>query len=342
MSNTITNRQMVLAESPSGKLAVHHFKLVTTEIRPRGADEVLIRNIYAQVPPCARAVMTNTTAFPRIGPGDGILTTVVGEVIEGPADGPVPGTIVTYFAGWEEYSTVSAFQVRPVEGDGPLTRQLGLLGHNGLAAYFGLFRVGQVKADETVVVSAAAGGVGHLAGQLAKIAGARAVGITGSEEKNRILREELGFSAVVNRRSPTFLNDLRAACRSGADVFFDNVGGAVLDAMLPLMSYCGRLVCCGAVAGYDTGQDAVLAPGPRGIPLQLLNRALKIQGFETLDFEPEWADALDWLAAWAGHLTEITKVWEGLDSAPEALVAMLAGESTGQVVVRIGPDPGKY
>jgi NADPH-dependent curcumin reductase CurA len=341
MSKTITNHQVVLAESPSGELGVHHFKSVTTEIPPRGADEVLIRNVYAQVAPAARAVMTNTTHFPRTRPGDGILTTVVGEVIEGPADGPAPGTIVTCVARWEEYSTVPVSQVRPVQAGGPLIRQLGLLGRNGLAAYFGMFRVGQVKAGETVVVSAAAGGVGHLAGQLARIAGARVVGITGSEEKNRILREELGFTAAVNRRSPMFLSHLSAACGDGADVFFDNVGGAALDAMLPLMNHHGRIVCCGAVAGYDTGQDAVLAPGPRGIPQLLVNKALRIEGFATADFLPEWPDALDRLADWADQLKEITKVWEGLDSAPEALVAMLAGENTGQVVVRIGPDPAE-
>jgi NADPH-dependent curcumin reductase CurA len=117
------------------------------------------------------------------------------------------------------------------------------------------------------VVSAGAGGVGHLAGQVARIAGARVIGITGSDDKNRVLEKELGFTATVNRRSPTFDRDLRAACKDGVDVFFDNVGGTVLDALLPLMAAHGRVVCCGSVGEYDTAGDAVLTPGPRGIPL---------------------------------------------------------------------------
>jgi NADPH-dependent curcumin reductase CurA len=204
-----------------------------------------------------------------------------------------------------------------------------------------MLKVGQVTADDTVVVSAAAGGVGHLAGQLARIVGARVIGITGSDDKNRILEEELGFSATVNRRSPTFSTDLRAACPDGTNVFFDNVGGGVLEAILPQMAAHGRVVCCGAVASYDTAQDAVLAPGPRGIPLLIVNTALRLEGFLTADFMPEWGDALVHLAGWSqqGPLKPITKVWDGLDAAPAALVAMLAGENIGQVVIRVGPDP---
>jgi NADPH-dependent curcumin reductase CurA len=320
---------------------MHHFKSVTAEIPPLSPDQVLIRVIYAQVPPAARAVMTNTTAFPRTRPGEGIFTAVVGEVVDGPATGPAAGAIVTCFAGWEDYSVVPVSQVRPVRAEGPLHDHLGVLGHNGLAAYFGMLKVSEVKADDNVVVSAAAGGVGHLAGQLAGIAGARVIGITGSDDKNRILEEELGFSATVNRRSPTFATDLRAVCADGADVFFDNVGGGVLEAMLPLMAAHGRVVCCGAVASYDTAQDAVVAPGPRGIPLLIVNKALRLEGFLTADFMPEWDDALHQLAGWTqeGQLKTITKIWNGLDAAPAALVAMLAGENIGQVVVRVGPDP---
>jgi NADPH-dependent curcumin reductase CurA len=339
--NATLNHQLVLAAAPSDKVGVHHFKSTITEVPTITPDQVLIRVIYAQVPPAARAVMTNTTAFPMTRSGEGIFTAVVGEVVDGPAGGPAPGSLVTCFAGWEDYSVVPAAQVRRVRTDGPLHHHLGVLGHNGLAAYFGIFRVGRVQAGETVVVSAAGGGVGHLAGQLARIAGARVVGITGSDHKNRILEEKLGFAATVNRRSPTVASALRAACAHGVDVFFDNVGGSVLDAVLPLMTTHGRVVCCGAVASYDTGQDGVSAPGPRGIPLLIVNKALRIEGFLTADFTSEWGEALDRLAGWTqeGQLKSITKVWDGLDAAPEALVAMLAGETFGQVVVRVGPDP---
>ena len=336
-----SNRRIVLAERPSGELGLRHFRSVTTEVPPLAPDQVLVRVIFTQVAPAARAAMTITTPFPPTRPGDGILTAVVGEVVDGPVNGPAPGTFVTCYAGWEEYSAVPFSQVRSVRTGGPLIHHLGLLGHNGLAAYFGMMRIGRVQAGETVVVSAAAGGVGHLAGQLAKIAGARVIGIAGSDEKNRTLEQQLGFSATVNRRSATFLGDLRAACGDGVDVFFDNVGGSVLDSMLPLMAAHGRVVCCGAVAGYDGDQDAVTAPGPQGVPQLVINKTLRIEGLLTGDFAAEWNEALDQLAEWAkdGRLKPITKVWDGLDTAPAALVAMLAGENLGQVVVRVAPDP---
>jgi NADPH-dependent curcumin reductase CurA len=339
--NSRSNHQIVLADRPSGTLGLHHFTSVTTEVPPLAQDQVLIRVILTQVAPAARAVMTTTTPFAPTNPGDGILTAVVGEVLDGPPDGPAPGTIVTCYAGWEQYSVVPVSQVRPIQTEGPLAHHLGLFGQNGLAAYFGIAGVGRVQTGETVVVSAAAGGVGHLAGQLAKIAGARVIGITGSDEKNRMLEDELGFAATVNRCSPTFPSDLRTACAEGVDLFFDNVGGSVLDSALPLMAVHGRVVCCGAVASYDVDQDAVLAPGPHGIPQLIINKTLRIEGFLTADFAPHRSDALDRLAGWAqdGQLKAITNVWEGLDAAPAALVAMLAGENVGQAVVRVGPDP---
>jgi NADPH-dependent curcumin reductase CurA len=339
--NVRLNRQIALAETPSGKLGLHHFTSVTTEIPKLAPDQALIRVIYAQVAPAARAVMTNTTAFPLTHPGEGIFTAVVGEVVDGPADGPATGAIVTCFAAWEDYSIVPVSQLRPIRVEGPLHHHLGVLGHNGLAAYFGMLKIAKVRAGEAVVVSAAAGGVGHLAGQLARIAGARVIGITSSDDKNRILEEDLGFSATVNRRSDTFAADVRGACADGIDVFFDNVGGGILEAILPLMAARGRVVCCGAVASYDAAQDAVLATGPRGIPLLIVNKGLRLEGFLTGDFMPEWGDALDQLAGWIreGHLKAITNIWDGLDAAPAALIAMLAGQNLGQVVVRVGLDP---
>jgi NADPH-dependent curcumin reductase CurA len=155
-----------------------------------------------------------------------------------------------------------------------------------------------------------------------------------------MLEAELGFAATVDRRSPTFVADLRSVCRGGVHVYFDNVGGPVLDAVLPLMADPGRVVCCGAVAGYDGAEDAVTTPGPRGVPMLIINKALRLEGFLTADFITEWADARRRLTGWMteGRLKAITRTWEGLDSAPDALVGMLAGENVGQVVVRVGPD----
>jgi NADPH-dependent curcumin reductase CurA len=236
---------------------------------------------------------------------------------------------------------VPVSQVRQVRTELPLVHHLGLLGQHGLAAYLGMLKIGQIEVGETVVVSAAAGGVGHLAGQMAANAGASVIGITGSAEKNRILEEELGFSRTVNRCSPTFPGDLRAACGAGADTFLGHIGGPVLDPRRPLMAAHGRAVCYGAVARYDADQDAVLAPGPRGIPLLVINETLRVAGFLIADFASERSAAFHQLAEWAerDQLKTITKVWDGLDAAPHALMAMLAGGNVGQVVVRVGPDP---
>jgi len=197
------NRQVVLAEAPRGKVGIDHIRVVSTPVAALPPGHVLIRVIHLQVAPGARAVLTNTSAFPMTRPDEAIFGAIVGEVIDGPADGPAPETIAACFSGWQEFSIVPVGAIHPVDPQVALAHHVGVLGHNGLAAYFGMSRVGGPITDETVVVSAAAGGVGHLAGQLAAITGARVVGVTGSADKNRMLEVELGFAAAVNRRSPT-------------------------------------------------------------------------------------------------------------------------------------------
>jgi NADPH-dependent curcumin reductase CurA len=337
----IMNRQAVLAVAPVGRLHVDHVKTISAAISARAADEVLVRVIYAQIASGTRAIMTHTTPFPMTIIGQPVFAAVVGEVIDGPAVGPAPGTMVTGFGGWAEYVLIPLAGVRPVSVETPLHHHVGVLGHNGLAAYFGMLSVSEAKTDETVVVSAAAGGVGHIAGQLARIAGARVIGITGSAAKNRVLEDELGFSATINRRSPTFASELQATCRDGVDVYFDNVGNPLLDKILPLMADHGRVVCCGAVASYDGVDDNVKIPGPHGIPQLIINKALRMQGILTSDFVRKWNHALEQLAAWTrdGVLIPVTKIWDGLDNAPQALVSMLAGDNLGQVVVQVGSEP---
>jgi len=203
-------------------------------------------------------------------------------------------------------------------------------------------RVGAPRQGETVVVSAAAGGVGHLAGQLARSAGARVLGITGSAEKNNRLQNDYGFDAGVDHRSATFQADLMAAgSAAGIDVFFDNVGGPVLDTVLPLMARGGRVVCCGAVSQYDRHVDDVRQPGPRGVPQWLINKSLRMEGFTIADFQAEWPEAIDVLRAQleAGILRPAVHLWERLESAPDALIAVLSGRNFGQGIVRLHPDP---
>ncbi len=338
----VVNRRVVLRRRPAGRTRTGDFGVATFELGEVPPGHLVLRVILIQIAPAARAVMTNTTPFRQTDVGDGILCALVGTVVATPVGGPALGSMMTSYGLWEEYAVVPVTRARPVIAGLPLSDNLGPLGLNGLTAYFGMTRIGAPASGQTVVVSAAAGGVGHLAGQLARLLGAQVVGITGSDAKNQRLHADFGFDRTVNHRSPTFLTDLASACPAvGADVFFDTVGGPLLDAMLPLMNRGGRIVCCGATAHYEGEVDDVLQPGPRGIPQLLINRNLRMEGFETADFHAEWDDALGTLSRHrqSGSLRAAIHEWHGIESAPDALIAVLRGDNFGQAMVRLEPDP---
>jgi hypothetical protein len=332
------NRQILLAERPSGKLEESHFKAIDSTIGEPGPGELLVRTILLSIDPANRAWMQGRTYREQLGAGEVMAGGALCEVVSA-NDAPIsPGTIVWGESGWQEYAVLSANRVLPVAIRGPLTHQMSVLGITGLTAYFGLLNVGQPKTGETVVVSAAAGATGSVAGQIARIQGARVVGVTGSDDKNRMLERDLGFDATVNHRSEKLREDLAAACPSGIDVYFDNVGGRVLEAVLPLMRTHGRIVCCGSVSQYDS---ATPAAGPAGVPGQLIVKRLRMEGFLVSDFIGEWAKAQEQLAAWvaSGEIKVLEDVIEGLESAPRALVGILAGDNVGKRMVRVAPDP---
>ncbi|WAJ45309.1 NADP-dependent oxidoreductase [Mycobacterium sp. Aquia_216] len=336
--NPLLSRRVVLAKRPEGPIQHHDFKFVSTTITDVPDDHVVLKVIYIQIAPAARAVMTSTTGFDQTNVGDGILCAVVGDVVVTCAGGPALGSSVMSYGFWEEYSVVPMAQALPVVAGHPLIHNLGVLGLNGLTAYYGMIRIGGPQPGETVVISAAAGGVGHLAGQIAHHAGARVVGITGSDDKNRRLENEFNFTHTVNHRHPNFHEDLRAACGpSGVAVYFDNIAGDVLTSMLPLMRPHGRIVCCGATAQYDQKDDNLVQPGPRGIPQYLINKSLRLEGFLTADYAHEWAQGRNQLSDWLtdGTIRSATQTWHGLESAPDALLAVLAGENFGQAVVQL-------
>lgn len=218
-----------------------------------------------------------------------------------------------------------------------LARYLSVLGITGLTAYFGLLDVGRPKPGETVVVSAAAGATGNLVGQMAKRHGCRAVGICGSADKARWLTEDLGFDAAVVYRDPDFRPQLKAACPEGVDVYFDNVGGSTLEAVLARMNRHGRIACCGVVSQYDTDAPA---PGPRGVPGLLVTKRLAMQGFIVTDYADRFAEAFATLETWLddGSLIATEDILDGLERAPEALVGLLAGNNIGKRVVHVA-DP---
>jgi NADPH-dependent curcumin reductase CurA len=332
------NRQILLAERPSGKLEESHFKAISSTIGEPGPGELLVRTVLLSIDPANRAWMQGRTYREQLGAGDVMAGFTLCEIVAANEAPYSPGAIIACEAGWQEYAIIPSGRAMPVTVRGPLTYHMSALGITGLTAYFGVLNIGRPQKGETFAVSAAAGATGSVAGQIGRIQGAKIVGVTGSDDKNRMLERDLGFDATVNHRSESLRHDLAATCPNGIDVYFDNVGGRVLEAVLPLMRTHGRVVCCGSVSQYDSPAPA---PGPAGVPGQLIVKRLRMEGFLVSDFIGEWAKAQEQLAAWvaSGELKVLEDVVEGLESAPRALVGILAGDNVGKRMVRVGPDP---
>lgn len=333
-----TNRQILLIERPSGRLEERHFKLTESPAPEPGPGAALTRTILLSIDPANRAWMRGRTYREQLGEGEVMAGFTLAEVVSDNGTGIAPGTIVACDNGWQEYAVQPARAMRPVTVRGPLTHHMSVLGVTGLTAYFGLLEVGQPKAGETVVVSAAAGATGNVVGQIAKIMGCRVIGISGSDEKNAMLERDLGFDATVNYKAETLREDLREKCPAGVDVYFDNVGGPLLDTLLARMNLHGRVVCCGSVSQYDSPEAAA---GSRLVPGLVIVNRLRLEGFIVMDYMDRADAAEKQLAEWvaAGKLKVLEEVLDGLDAAPGALVGLLAGANTGKRMVRVGADP---
>jgi NADPH-dependent curcumin reductase CurA len=331
------NRQVLLVERPAGKLEERHFRIVDGTIGEPGPGEALVRTLLLSIDPANRAWMQGRTYRAQLAEGEVMAGGTLCEVVEAHGAPIAPGTIVMCEAGWQEYAVLPVSTLMPIPARDPLTHLMSVLGLTGMTAYFGVLDVGRPQKGETFVVSAAAGATGSVAGQIARIEGCRVVGITGSDEKNRLLERDLGFDATVNHRSEKLREELAAACPNGIDVYFDNVGGRVLEAILPLMRSHGRIVCCGSVSQYDA---AAPSPGPAGVPGQLIVKRLRMEGFLLFDYASEFPKAQEQLAAWvaAGQIKVLEDIFEGLESAPRALVGILAGDNIGKRIVRVA-DP---
>jgi NADPH-dependent curcumin reductase CurA len=333
-----SNHQILLSEIPSGRLEERHFKPVDSMIGEPGPGEVLCRTIILSIDPANRAWMRGRTYRSQLQASDVMAGFTLCEVVAENGAGIPVGSIVTCDNGWQEYAIHRKERVQPVHVRLPLTHHMSVLGVTGLTAYFGLLEVGAPKAGETIAVSAAAGATGNVVGQIAKIKGCRVVGISGSDEKNEMLTRDLGFDATVNYKSDSLREDLRAACPDGVDVYFDNVGGPLLDAVLPVMRQHGRVVCCGSVSQYDVEGRPV---GSSLVPGILVVSRLRMEGFIVSDYGAQFNEAETQLAEWiaGGKLKVVEEVIEGLDSAPQALIGLLAGANTGKRMVRVAPDP---
>lgn len=328
------NRQVLLVEKPRGKLSPSNFRLARSTVPAPADGEVLLRVRYISLDAANRAWMQGATYRSAVDAGSVMAGGAIAEVMESKAPGFAKGDLVFADTGWQDYAALPARQLIKVPHVEPMTHLLSVYGIAGLTAYFGLLRVGEPKAGETVVVSAAAGSVGSLVGQIAKIRGCRVVGIAGGAEKCAWLKSELGFDEAVDYKAGNVYASLKAAAPRGIDVYFDNVGGEILEACLPLMNMRGRIACCGAVSAYD---GAPPAAGPRGLPGLLVVKRLRMQGFIVMDYYDEREAALADLRQWvaAGKLKVQEDVIDGLENTPAALIGLLAGENRGKRMVRV-------
>jgi NADPH-dependent curcumin reductase CurA len=332
-----TNTQIMLAETPRGKLSEDHFEIQEGEVPSLEQGQILVRSVLLSLDAANRAWMQGATYKSAVEPGQIMHGYALGEVMESRSADHAVGDVVTGELGWQQYSAMDARTVRPVGDHRPLSHHHSLLGVAGITAYHGLLTLFGIEEGETLLVSAAAGSVGSLVGQIGKIKGARVVGIAGGPEKCRWVEQDLGFDACIDYKNAKMSSALREHCPSGVDVYFDNVGGKILQAALFAMSLHGRISCCGAVSQYDSAEPI----GPLGVPGLLVTKRLTMRGFIASDFPDQDAEAIRDLEDWAasGKLVVVEDILEGLESAPRGLVGLLAGENRGKRMVRVGADP---
>jgi hypothetical protein len=332
-----TNRQVLLKRRPNGMPVADDFAIVDSPLLEPGEGQVLLRGIYLSLDPYMRGRISGQRSYAK--PAE------IGEVIEGRVVGRVlrsrhpdfrEGDFASGGYGWQTHSAVDGKGLTKLDpAAAPLSTALGILGMPGLTAYVGLKTIGQPKAGETVVISAASGAVGAVAGQLAKRDGCRVVGIAGGADKCRYVTQELGFDACLDHRGD-LASTLGATCPQGIDVYFENVGGAVQRAVFPLLNDFGRMIMCGMIAEYN---DADPRPGPSLVAA--VRKRLKIQGFIVSDhaaLRPEYL-ALAAPLVKSGALKYREDIVNGIDNAPSAFIGLLQGRNFGKLIVRLGDDP---
>jgi NADPH-dependent curcumin reductase len=333
-------RQIVLAARPQGKPKLTDFRLEETAIPTPGSGQVLLRVQYLSLDPYMRGRMDDRESYAAPSPlGDVMPGESVATVVASRHTGYSEGDIVLAHTGWRTHALSDRPDLRKLDpAVAPVTTGLGVLGMPGFTAYGGLRAIGKPKPGETVVVAAASGPVGSLVGQLAKIAGARAVGIAGGPEKCAYVKDELGFDAAVDHKGADFTAKLAAACPDGIDVYFENVGGAVWQAVLPLLNNFARVPVSGLVAQYNA---AGLRDGADRLPAtmrQILTKSLTIRGFINYEFAPEHYPAfLREVGAGIadGRIRYREDFVDGLEKAPEAFIGMLEGRNFGKLIVRV-------
>ncbi|WP_442956511.1 NADP-dependent oxidoreductase [Paenibacillus sp. YIM B09110] len=332
------NRKILLRSRPQGWPTDENFEFQEAPLPQPGEGQVLIRAIYLSVDPYMRGRMSAAKSYVepyRIG--EVIEGGGVGEVIESRSDKFQPGDKVLGMLGWQLYGVADADKLRKIdEQTAPLSAYLGVIGMTGLTAYFGLMDIGRPKAGETVVVSGAAGAVGSIVGQIAKIQGARVVGIAGSDDKTAWLTEQLGFDAAINYRTTPNLKDaLEKECPQGVDVYFDNVGGDITDAVIGQLNDHARIALCGSISAYNDSEGKDI--GPRVLVKLIKTRSL-MKGFVLGDYADRLPEGAKMLGQWLseGKLKYEETVIEGFDRIPEALLELFKGTNIGKMLVKVG------
>ena len=336
----MTNRQFLLVSRPTGEPSRDNFKLIESPIQPLADGQVLVKHAYLSLDPYMRGRMSDAKSYAAPQPlNEVMIGGTAGEVVESRHPGFQAGDKVVGMGGWQQYAVVDANQpglLRKVDTTHiPLSAYLGPVGMPGVTAWYGLMKICEPKAGETVVVSAASGAVGGVVGQLAKAKGCRAVGIAGGPDKCRYVVEELGFDACVDYKLHSDLKSLstalKDACPQGIDGYFENVGGVILDAVMLRMNAFGRMAFCGMISGYN-GE-----PIPMTYPQIILQSRLKVEGFIVSEHMNVWPEALKEIGTMVatGKLKYRETVAQGIESAPEAFLGLLKGKNFGKQLVKM-------
>ena len=332
------NRQILLASRPDGEPSEENFKLVEAEIPRPGPGQMLVRTIYLSLDPYMRGRMNAGPSYAAsVEVNEVMQGQSVCEVIESNIPDFVPGDMILAETGWQDYTLTGAEGVQKIDPSiVPSSYSLGVLGMPGLTAYTGLLNIGKPLPGETIVVAAASGAVGSVVGQLGKIKGCRVVGIAGGQDKCRFVKEDLGFDTCLDHRQPELGERLKAACPDGIDIYFETVGGAVFDAVLPLFNPFARVPVCGLIAHYN---DKQLPPGPNRVPQlmrAILAKRLTFRGFIYFDYVSQFSEFMREMQIWLreGRIKYREDVTDGLEHAPRELIRLLKGENFGKKIIR--------
>jgi NADPH-dependent curcumin reductase len=335
-----TARRIVLASRPVGEPKPFDFRLEEFAVPQPGPGEILLRTKFLSLDPYMRGRMSDAPSYAKpVGVDEVMEGGTVSEVVASNNDKYAVGDIVLAHTGWQTHAVSKGIGLRKLDPSvAPVSTALGVLGMPGMTAYAGLLEIGQPKEGETVVVAAASGAVGSVVGQIARIKGARAVGIAGGADKCRYVKDELGFDACVDHRTADFPEQLKAACPKGVDVYFENVGVPVFDAVLPLFNTFARIPVCGVIAQYNMTE---LPPGPDRVPLLLRNvltKRLTMRGFIVTDFAAKFPDFIRDMPQWIKEkrIKYREDIAEGLENAPQTFMGLLKGKNFGKQLVRVG------